>query len=30
VGEELHAEIGGPGAGDKEEVVPFVYRRCGK
>ena len=30
VGEELHAEIGGPGEGDKEEVVPFSYKRCGK
>jgi hypothetical protein len=26
----LHAEIGGPGAGDKEEVIPYDYTRCGK
>jgi len=24
----LHAEIGGPGAGDKEEVIPYEYQRC--
>jgi glucose/arabinose dehydrogenase len=26
----LHAEIGGPGAGDKEEVIAYDYQRCGK
>jgi hypothetical protein len=29
-GDGLHAEIGGPGAGDKEEVIPYEYTRCGK
>ena len=28
VGEELHAEIGGPGANGAEEVIPYVYTRC--
>ena len=27
-GEGLHAEIGGPGAGDKEAVIAFEYTRC--
>ena len=27
-GDGLHAEIGGPGAGDKEEVVSYDYKRC--
>jgi hypothetical protein len=27
-GEDLHAEIGGPGEGDKEAVIPYRYRRC--
>ena len=29
-GDGLHAEIGGPGAGDKEEVISYDYRRCRK
>jgi uncharacterized protein YfiM (DUF2279 family) len=27
-GNGLHAEIGGPGAGDKEEVISYDYTRC--
>ena len=27
-GEDLYAEIGGPGEGDKEAVIPYRYRRC--
>ena len=30
VGEGLHAEIGGPGAGDKEAVISYDYTRCGR
>ena len=26
----LHAEIGGPGAENKEEVIPYDYVPCGK
>ncbi|MEO8162074.1 MAG: DUF6265 family protein [Arenimonas sp.] len=29
-GEGLLAEIGGPGEGDKEEVLSYRYQRCGK
>ena len=27
-GDGLHAEIGGPGAGGKEEVISYDYTRC--
>jgi hypothetical protein len=27
-GDELHAEIGGPGANGQDEVVPYTYKRC--
>jgi hypothetical protein len=29
-GDGLHAEIGGPGANNKEEVISYDYQRCGK
>jgi hypothetical protein len=29
-GEGLTAEIGGPGAGDKEEVISYRYQRCAR
>jgi hypothetical protein len=28
VGDELHAEVGGPGANGQEEIIPYVYKRC--
>ena len=27
-GDELHAEVGGPGANGQDEIVPYVYKRC--
>jgi hypothetical protein len=27
-GDELHAEVGGPGPNGQDEIVPYTYKRC--
>ena len=28
VGDELHAEVGGPGSNGQDQIVPYTYKRC--